>query len=394
MQLIFRMAVVVLGLLAAMNLFAVEIPDYTTVKIPVSDQSSQTLQKVLPQALGDVLVKVSGNSKITAAPGMQTILSNANALLQSFSYIQPDPTQPQSSLLAQITFDQNGVAELLQNAHQNVWISNRPLLLVWLQVPGASADSMSNVVTSTDQNAITDTLKTNTTRRGIPYLLPMVDLQDETTMGQSIDVNALITEQKRYEANVVLSGKIILAPVSAAQSTSPQNVSAPNNNPAQNMQNYQVQWTLLLNNQPVQWDDSGKQLTDLVASGVDQAADLMANQAQKVIVNNNGGTTSAGAIVQVVVMGINDLNDYVTVVKNLQQLPSVSEVSVNDSGGSQITLSVTIQGSKNDLMNSLSNDPSFAVVPASAIDQNNTANSSLYLRWQNPPTATPQVASP
>jgi hypothetical protein len=86
--------------------------------VAVTSQSPNDLQQAMPQALTQVLVKLSGNPDIAQSGKIKNQLKQATNMVQSYSYLTtPDPTNPhQTNLMLQVQFYQQAVDQLLQQA--------------------------------------------------------------------------------------------------------------------------------------------------------------------------------------------------------------------------------------------------------------------------------------
>ena len=87
-------------------------PDLNTAVVPVASQSPADLHQALVIALNQVLVKLSGNSQITALPGMTQQLANVEKFVQTYHYDGPT---------VQVTFDQHALITL--------WLKEKRALL-------------------------------------------------------------------------------------------------------------------------------------------------------------------------------------------------------------------------------------------------------------------------
>ena len=120
---------------------AVEVLSIRTATVAVSDQSSKMLQKILPQALGQVLVQISsGNTAIMTLLAIRDTLPKINNYLEKYSYIvKADKTEKkdEQQFLLQVVFDKP-VRHLLQNVKQAVWSTSCSLTMVWISVLNGS----------------------------------------------------------------------------------------------------------------------------------------------------------------------------------------------------------------------------------------------------------------
>lgn len=86
--------------------------------VPIASQSPDDLQQAIPQALSQVLTKLSGNPQITQSGKVKNALNQATNMVQSYNYVtNTSPTNPpQTSLMLQVQFYPQAIDELLQQA--------------------------------------------------------------------------------------------------------------------------------------------------------------------------------------------------------------------------------------------------------------------------------------
>src|SRR5438552_2170701 len=66
--------------------FAMEKMELYTADVPLTGQTAVERQRVMPTALQQALIKVTGNSAISSLKPIQDGLSQANDLVQSYNY--------------------------------------------------------------------------------------------------------------------------------------------------------------------------------------------------------------------------------------------------------------------------------------------------------------------
>lgn len=330
----------------------VQVPNLNTADIPIASQSQEALQQAMRQALIQVLIKSSGNRGIATLPEIQNTLSSANQLVQSYSYYNQGNTQGRQQLFVSITFNRKGLYRLLRQAGQAVWTSQRPLTLIWLNV----VDSQGNrVISSSSDDQITTALKIYAFQRGLPYLLPEMDLQDQNEVNvdsvQPFDTQNLVASAKRYGVNTVLAGYM-----------------------KQNANNtWQGQWLLWLNGEPFRWNNQGGTVDAAIRCAMNSTADIMANQ----FVVEDAQTLQS--TVKLAITNVNDLDKYVQVINYLHKLTPISEVSVDDMNGTILLLDVKVVGGVQNLMGVLKNNPHLQVTAMSPPLE--PIHAELYYRW-------------
>ncbi len=322
---------------------AAQVSDLNAADVAVSDNSEKTLQQALPQAFGQVLLKMSGNATIMTVPAIQNAVPHINNYIVSYNYDGP---------IVHVVFDTKAIKQLLQTAGQALWGPERPLTLVWVLVPEAVQPE---VLSADSSDALVNTIKQQTTLRGVPIIFPAMDLQDETYVAQTD--SALPTAQQlqsiaqRYGVSCILTGAVV----------------------TDSNGEMGGQWKLFLNGTPYEWQTTASSVAQVVINGVDRAADLMASQLAVLDSKNRQ------RIVTMQVNGVNNLNDYVHVIAELKKLTPVSEVAVSDMGANTVLLKIKTVGGTDELVNALKSASHFVAEAAPAGSVPDAVE--LFYRW-------------
>jgi len=319
------------------------VPNMNTTAVNVVDRSSKALQHAFRKAYSQVLIKISGNPSVMTLPAIQNEATNVNQYIQSYSY-QNNTAPAEPPLTVQVTFDFKALSQLLQNAGQAVWRSDRPLTLVWVNVNN-------NVLATHSDAAMIDPIKQESQARGVPVILPAMDSEDQNFVASpELSADDMSTIAKRYQVRSILVGRV-----------------------DQSVGSWQGHWQMVLNNEPVQWVTQGETAQDVVGKAMDQMADVMANRLAA------SKTKNLQKKMTVEILGIGDLSEYAKVMQTMQHLSPVASVSVKDMLSDSLLLNVVTVGNAQDLINSLHGNPHFSQIPASLTPGTNQAD--LYLRW-------------
>jgi hypothetical protein len=327
---------------------AASLEDIYATDVPVADNSPNTLQKTLPAAFDQVLVKVSGNAAVMTLPAIEAVIPKINNYVESYSYATQTDAQGKQTLMLHVVFDNKVVKQVLQNAGQAIWGSNRPLTLVWLALPQGG---QTTVLASDDNDDLMTTLKQAAMSRGVPVIFPVMDLEDEANVAQ-ITSALPTTDQlqqiaKKYGVNSLLAGNIV--------------------------NSVEGEWRLVLNGTPYEWQTSGVNTAQVVRNAIDRAADMMVNQLAPVGGKNLENT------VTLQISGVQNLHDYVDVVAALKKLTPVAEVTVSDMSNNMLLLKVKMVGGVDELVGALKNTDNFAALAAPATAA--PGHVDLFYRW-------------
>lgn len=173
--------------------------------VEVADQSRSQRQQGFSQALADVLIKTTGTKDIAARPGVSQALSQASNYMVKYAYLpQSDAgsvdTQASSGFLLSVQFARAAVDELMRTLDLPIWPSNRPQVLVWVV-----EQTRSGGYRFVDTDDLPRRLEESFQRRGLPYQLPLYDLDDQLTLNAvaawSLNQRQLQNAAKRYGAD-------------------------------------------------------------------------------------------------------------------------------------------------------------------------------------------------
>jgi len=200
------------------NNHASEEVDIYQVSMPVTDQTLNTRSKAIEQGLNKVLIRASGLDSVLGNQYISDNISKARTFIQKFSYQVYHPIQPLSDdKLSEnspitpwelvIDFEPGSVQRLLSEAGLPVWGKRRPVVLVWI----AEQEGLDRKILSSDSDSA-KLLTALSQDRGIPFSLPLMDLEDSTQI-EMTDIwgrfSAPVEQaSKRYAADVVVLGRV------------------------------------------------------------------------------------------------------------------------------------------------------------------------------------------
>lgn len=160
--------------LTAMSLFslpvsAVTVPGLYSVEVPVESSHPDDLAKGYAKGLSRVFVRVSGSSDVLQQEGVEELLDDAEALLQSYQYLRSE----EDGNRLQMAFGAVGVNRALASIDAPVWGANRPLTLAWIAVESnGSRDLLHQEEGSEDPSQWLKAFNRAAEDRGLPVALP------------------------------------------------------------------------------------------------------------------------------------------------------------------------------------------------------------------------------
>jgi len=305
------------------------------VSLPVINQERDIRNAAFEQGFVDVLVRVSGSSQI--ASQIDTTL--AARYVQQFRYLPLEQSPesenataagktpnlavdtPQAKYTLWLQFNEGKIKNLLRDNSLPVWGKQRPSVLMWLAV----RDGRNRyILRDQDVSAIKDAVNKVSIRRGLPLVWPTFDNQDQMSVSFT-DVwgsfwNPIQHASKRYGVDAIVVGRMDWLDGS-----------------------WQVDWSMLMDENSASWQLKELDLELLMASGVDVATDQIA---RKFAVLEDVG--NAGELV-VQINGIRQVDTYASISRYLQSLAPVKNVFVTSIKDDVVRYHVAVTGDQNDL---------------------------------------------
>ncbi|GAA5219272.1 DUF2066 domain-containing protein [Corallincola platygyrae] len=185
---------------------AVEVSHLYRVDVPVQEKSNAQMQASQKTAFEQVLVRVGGTDAVLDNPLVKSQLVKAQDYMLQFGYQELEQT------VMRAEFDAERVNRLLRQANEGVWGNRRPLVMVWLVEEEGGNRTIINDSASSDLPAL---IKHTSDVRGLPTLLPLMDLDDAMQVSVS-DVwgrfqSPLAQASSRYAADAMVVAKLFQA---------------------------------------------------------------------------------------------------------------------------------------------------------------------------------------
>lgn len=314
--------------------YAIQVKGLYQAQIPVAGEGAQDRAQALRAALERVLIKVSGKRTAPLSPAIAAVLTDPGRLIDQYRYLtlpaqtlpgQPAPSSPGRALW--VRFDPAAIDRSLRAAQLPVWGRERPAVLLWLAVQDGTQRTL---VGADNAGAVPTEVEQLARGRGLPLVLPLMDLEDQSRV-QFGDVwngymDNLLEASRRYAAKVILVGQV-QHETSGAWSS---------------------RWTFQQGGQQVQWASQGQAEADVLAAGIDGAADTLAS---RFALAPSGYATSLAAVD---VDGVTSLQDYVRVSRYLAALTSVVRVQPYQIDAASVGFQVDARGGWNYLAQEIS----------------------------------------
>ncbi len=349
---------------------AVEVNDLYQASVAISSQTSRDRPTALKEALGTVMIKVGGEKSVLDNDIIKKALKNHQQYLTQYRYqykrvrvenaLTTASQKYEKQLFLLASFNEEKINRLFQQANLPLWGSLRPQVLLWLvDEQGFARTIMSN---STD-SALPFMLNEFSARRGLPIMMPLMDLTDASQINVS-DIwgrfeQPIRTASARYfaEAIVVMrisnsSLKSVGSSVESVDEQIRESFTDESDNcgllcaqPKELQQSYVLDWSLITAQQTFsqQYQHSDRQL--LLQQGLADITD--------VIYQHYALSTTSNNDFVIEVANVDSLSTYVRVFNFLQDLSSVKAVTLLSAKGESRRFQLQLLGSVEALLASL-----------------------------------------
>lgn len=282
------------------------------------------------QALGDVLIKVSGRRDILTQPNVVKALAAPADYVQRYSYQDVGPVK-----FLKADFDVTKVNALIGQSKFALLGPARPQMAIWLVVDQGER----RILADQSSDGWAAALRTQAQAMGLPVSIPLMDLDDNMAVNAT-DVwgrfaDPILAASQRYGAEMVVLGK--LAPDDKEEGK------------------WSIDWGLY---GPKPGAPTGGELTELTkgaGSGTQaEVAQGFADALAGWLVEHYGSRISGVVSSQVLVVeGLSGIDGMIQLQKMLQGMATVTKVTIGQLEGDKVTFNLTLQGDKAELVRGL-----------------------------------------
>lgn len=278
---------------ADVNLYAGE--------VAVASQSEADRNEAIPEALIQVLQKLSGQRELPVSPALDDALNNAPRVLRSYRYSRVDRTAADGAVSQELRlvaqFMQAEVDRIVQQVGLPRWRQERPAVQIWVVID----DGLSRELKPLRFGYVWESIEEVAALRGLPVSWP--DLDEEEV--QLIDMSLVWGGFTDYlvERGAPADGVAIIA----ARREGPQ---------------WTVRWNLASSGQNWSWQNTDIELMYALALGIHQVADQIA-AANTIAASDQGIWT-----IDISIGEINGADDYIRCLEYLQGLSLVNAVEI------------------------------------------------------------------
>ena len=263
------------------------------------------------RALRQVLVKVTGLRRLADAAEFEPLVESAQGLVQQYQLRTVAVGSGEASVQEPrlwARFDEAAVDRLVREAELPAWRRPRSEVLAWVAVESGGAKRM---VGAEDTEGLAEIFRHGAASRGVPLVLPLLDLEDQARVGPSDlwagpwDLRAGAEDRfraasERYRPGATLIGRL----------DRPNGVL------------WEARWSLLLPGAAQRWKTEGDMLDLVIDEGVQEVIDaLFAHYA-------SAAPEAARAAIEVSVSGVRDFAGYTRAMRYLESLDEVESIDV------------------------------------------------------------------
>jgi len=253
------------------------------------------------KALGQVIVKLTGNPAATTNTVIRRAMPAANTLVADTNTRQDGDSasgMPVFKNVLVVSFDPDAVDALIGAAGLKYWTGARPRPILWLVID----DGRGPRLVTSQQLSVVRPLATRGLERGMRFLLPSGNSVEQAATNSVWNLNAaaLAPLTARYQNDAQVIGKVY-----------------------RSVSGWSAQWVMTQDGTEVaRWVATKADPRQVIATGADGAADAIAKR-DSVYLN-----TGVAGRYRIDVVGVNNSQDFIRLMGYLQQLAIVKRVQV------------------------------------------------------------------
>lgn len=244
---------IVAAILLPFNALALPVTGLYSYRVQVANESDSERTRAFKEALAAVITKVTGDERWLLDPSIVAAVNRAQSYVEAVGYesetvevvLDPAAADPAEDLLGadadassedqvqaallkpelatdtplttlteqryiNVDFSSALINELLVQANIPIWGSNRPSVLVWMVLQNEVGE---RTFLSTDSNPeIVKMIQEFAKDRGLPVIFPLFDFEDRRNFPLdviwSLDLDAMRSGSARYGADSILTGRL------------------------------------------------------------------------------------------------------------------------------------------------------------------------------------------
>lgn len=294
--------------------------------VPVAGQQPDLRTAYMKTALQEVLVRVTGQPEVLTRDPVRAMLDSPERFVQQYRYYTvPGSTPPR--LMLRVSFDGESIKQALRQQGVAYWgKTERPETLLWLAVEDGGTRY---IVSAQDNSDAARELQAAARQRGIPLLLPLMDLEDQSQV-RFADVwggffDALLAASARYKPGDVMIGRLHRRPSGG----------------------WEARWDMPDGRNSGSWRGNGDQLGDVLQAGINTLSERLASGFAV------AGADSVAGMTSITVGDVNSLTAFARADEYLSSLTAVRRLALERVDGSTLQYTLQLAGSLDGLTQTL-----------------------------------------
>ena len=310
------LAAILALVIATPGALARDLSNLYSAEVEVTDRSPGELARGARAALAAVLVKLTGDRRAAAREGVDALLGQASKLMFKYAYA-PHPEGP--GLLLEAEFDEPALVAELNALGIPLWGRQRPDTVAFIIIDEAGQRS---VLGGDEPGRRAEALLTRAAQRGIPLLLPLMDIEETRHLAHAGDWNGIATTAlalaTRYGTTGVLVGYL--------------RESAPGL--------WESNWRMQVGADASNWHDQGGIAALMLEGAADRLADTLASRYA------DPGLLGSAESFAIDIEGLGSAADYARVVTYLDGLDAVTGLFVRSVEADRVHIEISARGGR------------------------------------------------
>lgn len=308
---------------ASATLPARDVAGLFSAAVPVSDRSAGELARGASSALAQVMVKLTGARTSPGNPALKPLFARASKLMLSYAY---EPSADGRGLLLRADFDEQVLAGEFIDRGIAIWGKERPDTLVWLVVDDGTERRIAG---GDEPGQLGETLLARAAARGVPLMLPLVDIEESRAVAAAADWNALAAAALRLSQRYATPAVLVAYLRQDAPGL------------------WEARWTARVAADEFSWSQDGDLPELVVEEGVDALADALARRFA------DPTKLAAAERLTMTVLGVRDADGYAQLATYLASLDTVGNLFVKSVDNQAIRFELTALGGRAALAQSI-----------------------------------------
>ena len=290
-------------------------PAFYRAELTLASSNADERRGATIRALGQVLVRITGNPAAPSNPTVRRAAGNLDVLVTESDVRQQQETvngMPVYRSVLTVAFDPDAVDALVGAAGLRFWTSTRPKPILWLAID----DGRGPRLVTGQQTKVVKPLADRGLERGMRYLLPAGTSVEQAAVQSiwALNASALLPLTARYKNDAQLVGKVYRKPPGWA-----------------------ADWVLSQDGAELaRWSFADADPRKAIASGVDEGANAIAKRDAVLL------DTGAAGPQLFEVSGVNSQGDYLRLVSYLQGQAMVRKLQVLEARPGSLRLQVEL----------------------------------------------------